>query len=90
MKIEKKLSAIQNTKEKAEQLLIDLESATGKKLAATTENDVVDGYINVFSDGRVEVYFYDSDEIPNTKHKTTLRKHIPTTAQIQQIKDVIV
>lgn len=65
-----------------------IETAEGIKLMATNDDDIVDVYVNVVGD-EIEIFMYDVDEAPNTEHASTLRKKIPTDAEIQAIKGII-
>lgn len=62
--------------------------ATLGKLKADNPFDTVNGYVSI-SHGALEhvytVIFYDSDELPNSEHSTTLKKPLvmPSKADVE-------
>ena len=90
MKSTKKIEKIKAgfSGKKMEHLCDAIELATGIKLMAKNEGDLVDGYINFYGN-EIEIFLYDEDELPNTEHLSTLRKCAPTAQQLNEINSII-
>lgn len=65
-----------------------IELATGLKLRAKNETDILDGYVIVYGDN-IQIFFYDEDEVANEGHKNIFKKKIPTPKDILDIKNII-
>ena len=88
-----KILSILNKEVDLQKLCSEIELATGIKLMAKNPSDTVEGFINhtQFKDGSTftEVFTYDSDEIPNKLHKSTLKRKICTELEKTNIQAAI-